>query len=306
MASNNIYHGQAAFAPGLDVKPHTYEARPFDEENGIEIKVSHCGVCASDLHTISGGWGPIQYPLVVGHEIVGHVVRTGSKVDQIKYAIGTRVGVGAQCGSCLDCHQCNKHEEQVCPKMLLTYNGTLPDGSITQGGYADYYRCDATFVFPIPDALPSEEAAPMLCGGITTYAPLKRHGAGPGKKVGILGIGGLGHFGVQWAVALGADVTAISSSNRKEAICKDVLGAHHFLDMSNAADVAAYQHHFDIVLCTANGPDTNWGDLFNLVATNGKFVLVAAPEKPISFYSILDHHAPDHRGRVGHRVARRD
>ncbi|EQC24906.1 hypothetical protein SDRG_17203 [Saprolegnia diclina VS20] len=178
------------------------------------------------------------------------------------------------------------HEEQVCPKILLTYNGALPDGSITQGGYADYYRCDAAFVFPIPDALPSEEAAPMLCGGITTYAPLKRHGAGPGKKVGILGIGGLGHFGVQWAVALGADVTAISSSNRKEALCKDVLGAHHFLDMSNAADVAAYQHHFDIVLCTANGPDTNWGDLFNLVATNGKFVLVAVPEKPISFHAI--------------------
>ncbi|EQC42697.1 hypothetical protein SDRG_00424 [Saprolegnia diclina VS20] len=125
MASNNIYHGQAAFAPGLDVKPHTYEARPFDEENGIEIKVSHCGICASDLHTISGGWGPIQYPLVVGHEIVGHVVRTGSKVDSIKYAIGTRVGVGAQCGSCLDCHQCNMHEEQVDITDGITKEGVL-------------------------------------------------------------------------------------------------------------------------------------------------------------------------------------
>ncbi|OQR82605.1 hypothetical protein ACHHYP_15741 [Achlya hypogyna] len=285
MASNGVFHGQAAFAPGLEVKPHTFQARTFDEENDIEIKVSHCGICASDLHTISGGWGPIPYPMVVGHEIVGHVVRIGSKVDATKFAIGTRVGVGAQCGSCLDCYECDHHEEQVCSKMIMTYNSKLTDGYVTQGGYADYYRSHAKFVFPIPDALPSQEAAPMLCGGITTYAPLKAHGAGPGKKVGVLGIGGLGHFGVQWAVALGAEVTAISQSNRKEKLCKEVLGAHHFLDMSNPEAVKAAANSFDILLCTANGPDTNWGALLDLVRTNGKFVLVAVPEKPLQFYA---------------------
>ncbi|OQR82457.1 NADP-dependent alcohol dehydrogenase 6, partial [Thraustotheca clavata] len=233
MASNNIYHGQAAFEPGLDVKPHTYDAKPFDEEYDVEIKVTHCGICGSDLHTISGGWGEIKYPLVVGHEIVGHVVRLGSKVDATKYAIGTRVGVGAQCGSCLNCNLCHQHYEQVCGESLLTYNGPTVDGYITQGGYADYYRCNAHFVIPIPDELPSEIAAPMMCGGITTYSPLKTHGAGPGKKVGIIGIGGLGHLGIQWAVALGAEVTAISSSNRKEKLCKEQLGAHHFLNTND-------------------------------------------------------------------------
>ncbi|KAF0711568.1 hypothetical protein As57867_005187, partial [Aphanomyces stellatus] len=104
--SNDVYTGQAAFEPGFDVKSHSYPAKPFDEDYDVEIKVTHCGICGSDLHTISGGWGQIKYPLVVGHEIVGHVTRVGAKVDRTKYAIGTRVGVGAQCGSCLDCHQC--------------------------------------------------------------------------------------------------------------------------------------------------------------------------------------------------------
>ncbi|EQC41549.1 hypothetical protein SDRG_01511 [Saprolegnia diclina VS20] len=285
MASNNIYHGQAAFEPSLDVKPHTYAAKPFDEEYDVEIKVTHCGICGSDLHTLTGGWGEIKYPMVVGHEILGHVVRVGSKVDQTKYAIGTRVGVGAQCGSCLDCAQCDQHKEQLCPGFLGTYNGETTDGYITQGGYADYYRCHAQFVVPIPDALPSASAAPLLCAGITTYSPLKTHGAGPGTKVGVLGVGGLGHLGIQWAVALGAHVTALSSSNRKEQECKEVLGAHAFLNYNDPAAAAAAAQQFDIVLCTSYGADTNWGALFNLIATEGKFVLIAVPEKPISFHA---------------------
>ncbi|KAH9182709.1 hypothetical protein AeNC1_015312, partial [Aphanomyces euteiches] len=227
---SNTQHGiqrrlprPSCFEPGLDVKPHEYEARPFDEEYGVEIKVTHCGICGSDLHTITGGWGPIKYPLVVGHEIIGHVTRVGSKVDANKYAIGARVGVGAQCGSCLDCSQCGRDRENLCSNgMIGTYNSKTPEGYTTQGGYADYYRCHYKFVVPIPDALSSESAAPMMCAGVTTYSPLKTHGAGPGKKVGVVGIGGLGHLGIQWAVALGADVTALSSSDKKEKECKQL------------------------------------------------------------------------------------
>ncbi|KAH9123272.1 hypothetical protein LEN26_009599 [Aphanomyces euteiches] len=160
-SSNNIFHGQAAFEPGLKVKPHEYEARPFDEDFGVEIKVTHCSICGSDLNTITGGWGPITYPMVVGHEIVGHVTRMGSKVDTTKYAIGTRVGVGAQCGSCLDCNECNHDRENLCDATLGTYNGKTAQGYITQGGYADYYRCHYKFAVPIPEALSSESAAPM-------------------------------------------------------------------------------------------------------------------------------------------------
>ncbi|KAG9413234.1 hypothetical protein AC1031_016252 [Aphanomyces cochlioides] len=203
----------------------------------------------------------------------------GSKVDKTKYAIGTRVGVGGQCGSCLDCSYCSRDREQWCEKLLPTYNGVTPDGYTTQGGYADYYRCHAKFVVPIPDGLSLESAAPMLCAGSTTYNPLKTYGAGPGKRVGVIGIGGLGHLGIQWAVALGADVTALSSSDKKEKECKELLGAHHYLNYSDPEAVKAYAQSFDIRLCTSYGPTTNW-DLLSLVATLGTFVLLGAPEKP--------------------------
>ncbi|KAH9125430.1 hypothetical protein AeMF1_003948 [Aphanomyces euteiches] len=270
MASNNVYHGQAAFEPGLDVRPHEYPAKPFDEEYDVEIKVTHCGICGSDLHTITEGWGKVKYPLVVGHEIIGHVTRVGSKVDTTKYAIGARVGVGAQCGSCLNCNQCNQGNEQVCDNgALYTYNGTTAGGYVTQGAYADYYRCHFKFVIPIPEALSSESAAPMMCAGITTYAPLKNHGAGPGKKVGVVGIGGLGHLGIQWAVALGAEVTALSSSARKEKDSKELSRPMPRL----------------LTFCSSPySKDTVWDHLLALTATNGKLVLVGLPEKPISFF----------------------
>ncbi|ETV96439.1 hypothetical protein H310_10193 [Aphanomyces invadans] len=272
MASNDIYHGQAAFAPGLEVGPHEYAAMPFDEEYGVEIKVTHCGICGSDLHTITGGWGTVKYPLVVGHEIIGHVTRVGSKVDQTKYAIGARAGVGAQCGSCLDCKQCHNQLENLCDNgPIFTYNSKTSQGYVTQGGYADYYRCHYN-------------AAPMMCAGVTTYAPLKHHGAGPGKHVGVVGIGGLGHLGVQWAVALGAEVTAVSSSSRKEKDAKELLGAHHFVNYNDVNAAQAAAKSFDILLVTSYSKDTNWNALLALVATNGKLVLVGLPETPISFF----------------------
>ncbi|CAK4227484.1 unnamed protein product, partial [Aphanomyces euteiches] len=214
--------------------------------------------------------------------IIGHVARVGSNVDATKYAIGARVGVGAQCGSCLDCSQCHRDRENLCDLNLGTYNGKTPEGYITQGGYADYYRCHYKFVVPIPEGLSSESAAPMMCAGVTTYSPLKTHGAGPGKKVGVVGIGGLGHLGIQWAVALGAEVTALSSSDKKEKESKELLGAHHYLNYSDPEAVKAYAKTFDILLCTSYSTTTNWDMLLSLVATEGKFILVGLPEKPIS------------------------
>ena len=272
------YHGYAALEPGLDVKPIDYPAKPWTEKD-VEIKITHCGICGSDLHTITGGWGKIQYPQVVGHEIIGHVVRIGSQVDPVKYQVGPRVGVGAQCGSCSQCRYCSGKKENLCDKGIFTYN-SKDNGYTTQGGYANYYRCSSEFVVPIPQGLSSEVAAPLMCAGITTYAPLKRYNIGPNHQVAVIGIGGLGHLGIQWAVALGAQVTAISSSDKKRELALKELGAHDYINSSDPEQLKGRK--FDLVLCTAFGTDSDWTTLLSLVDKEGTFVMVALPEKPMS------------------------
>lgn len=245
------------------------------EETDIDIKITHSGICGSDLHTLRSGWvsttllfcreanapdifhqGPTDYPVCVGHEIVGFAVRVGSKVESgIK--IGDRVGVGAQSDSCLGrlrekCDACLTDQEQYCPHAFVaTYASKHLNGDKSYGGYATYNRSPSHFVFKIPDALPSEAAAPMLCAGITTYSPLRHYGAGPGKSVGVVGLGGLGHFAVLWARALGADsVVAISrkASKRQEALA---LGADSYIATSDAADwVSENRRSLDIVIST--------------------------------------------------------
>ncbi|KAL9586450.1 MAG: hypothetical protein Q9203_003853 [Teloschistes exilis] len=186
-----------------NMKWEAYEPKKW-EETDVDIKITHCGICGSDLHTLRSGWKPTIYPCCVG--------------------VGDRVGVGAQSSSCLqpDCEQCTTSTENHCQiANVNTYDDKYPDGSKSYGGYADYWRGPSHFVFKIPDQIASEDAAPMLCGGVTLYSPLKRNGCGPGKKVGIIGLGGLGHFGVLYAKALGADrVVAIS---RKEEKREDAL-----------------------------------------------------------------------------------
>jgi alcohol dehydrogenase (NADP+) len=169
-----------------------YTPKPFTDDD-VDIAITHCGVCASDLHTLRSGWGPVEYPQVVGHEIIGVALRVGKNVSHVK--VGQRVGVGAQSGSCLSCTECNAHREPYCPGLVPTYNGKYKDGSSSYGGYADFSRAPGHFVIPIPEGLSSAIAAPMLCGGVTVYSPLKQYGAGTERKrVGIIGIGGLGHF----------------------------------------------------------------------------------------------------------------
>lgn len=208
-------------------------------------------MCGSDLHTLKQGWGESHLPLVVGHEIVGKATRVGDNVKNIK--VGDRVGVGAKIGSCMRCRQCKGEYENYCAKGISTYvsaasrtlylythvsvtttrqNSEYPDGVVTQGGYSTAIRAHQQFVFPIPDALESRHAAPMLCGGLTVYSPLVTNGAGPGKKVGIIGIGGLGHFALLFAKALGAEVYAFTHSPRKMEDAKK-LGADHVVDTNN-------------------------------------------------------------------------
>ncbi|KAK3074654.1 hypothetical protein LTR53_002732 [Teratosphaeriaceae sp. CCFEE 6253] len=255
------------------------KVKPF-EETDVDIQITHCGICGSDLHTLSSGWGPTPYPCCVGHEIVGKAVRVGSKVEKgIK--VGDRVGVGAQNASCLkpDCEECAAGLENHCQNMVTTFADSFPDGSQSYGGYADYHRCHSHFVLKIPDAIPSEEAAPMLCGGVTLYSPLKNNGCGPGKKVGIVGVGGLGHFGVLWAKALGADkVVGISRSNAKKA---DVLalGADAYIATSEDKDWATtHARSLDLIVCTVSSPHMPLMDYLQLLKTKGTFIQVGAPE----------------------------
>ncbi|CAI6099411.1 unnamed protein product [Clonostachys chloroleuca] len=260
-----------------------FKAKPFDELD-VEIQIECCGVCSSDIHTINGGWGQTNFPLAVGHdngylEIVGKALRVGSKVTKIK--AGQRVGVGAQSWSCMECVACLNDNETYCPKQMDTYGAVWPDtGIVTQGGFSSHVRTHEHWVFPIPDAIPSELAAPMLCAGITMYSPLVRNGAGPGKKVAIVGLGGLGHYGVIWAKALGAETWVISRSYAKKKDA-DQMGADGFLATQDQGWNEAHKMTFDLIISTANnfGGGFDLQSYLQLLKVHGKFVSTGVPEE---------------------------
>lgn len=268
----------------------SFMPKPFNPID-IDLKVSHCGICGTDIHTLRSGWGNTHYPVCVGHEIVGHIVRVGSSVTHL--ALGDRVGVGAQAFSCLrdDCEECKGGLEQHCPKMVGTYNGKYPDGSWSMGGYANYVRVPAHFAIKIPAALKSEDAAPMMCGGITVYAPLVNNGAGPGKKVGIVGFGGLGHFGILFAKALGCEkVVAISRRRNKEADAK-AMGATDYIATSEDEKWARnHARSLDLIVSTVSSPDMPLESYLRLLRTGGQFIQVGAPEDklpPIAAFGLI-------------------
>ncbi|KAJ5197973.1 uncharacterized protein N7498_007090 [Penicillium cinerascens] len=253
------------------------------EETDIDIKISHCGICGSDLHVLNSGWGSTMYPCCVGHEIVGTAVRVGSKVTNIK--VGDRVGVGAQSDSCQgrqgDCEECAMGLEQYCSKkMTATYDSTHWNGDKAYGGYATYNRVPAHFAVKIPDTISSAAAAPMLCGGVTLYSPLKHNGCGPGKRVGIVGVGGLGHFGVLFAKAMGADkVVAIS---RKSGKAEDSLkmGADLYIATDDEPDWATkYSRSLDLIVCTVSSIKMPLTGYLGLLRTGGTMVQVGLPEE---------------------------
>lgn len=267
------------------------------EDHDVTVVSECCGVCGSDVHTITGGWGGLPTaPICVGHEIIGKVIEVGSKVSSFK--VGQRVGIGAQVQSCMQCKQCLSDNENYCPKMVDTYGAPYnldeghsdkpmkdKDGNqiFSQGGYSSHARAHERFVFPIPENIPSIEAAPMMCAGITTYSPLVRAGTGPGKHVAIVGIGGLGHFGLLWAKALGAEVTALShTADKKEDALK--LGADHFVNTNDKDWSKPLAFTFDFILNCADM--TNLFDMtayLSTLAVNGTFHNVGLPDtdKPL-------------------------
>ncbi|KAH8714578.1 chaperonin 10-like protein [Ilyonectria robusta] len=256
-------------------KRFEFQPKPFGDYD-IDVKIIACGVCGSDVHTATGGWGNKIWPLVPGHEIIGNAVKVGSKVTTVK--VGDRVGVGAQISACLECDTCREDNETYCKQQMDTYGSVYPDGTVAHGGYSSHIRAHEHFTFPIPEGLQTELVAPMLCAGLTAYSPLVRNGVGPGKKVGILGIGGIGHFGILFAKALGATTYAISRSRAKEADAVK-MGADGFIATKETDWAKAHEMTFDFILSTASSDDGfDLAPYLSLLKTHGRFIAVGLPE----------------------------
>lgn len=270
--------------PAADKPLEYYEFdRREPNETDVELEVHYCGVCHSDLHTAHGDWGEIEYPCVPGHEIVGIVTRVGGAVTQFKP--GDRVGVGCMVNSCGECEACKKGYENSCfDETIWTYSSKDPvDGSDTKGGYSTIMVAPEQFVLHLPDSLDMADAAPLLCAGITTYSPLRHWNVGPGMKVGIIGLGGLGHMGVKYAVAMGAEVYVITTSPDK-AVAARAYGATGVVISTSEADMQAAANKFDFLLDTIPKAHdlTPYLHLLNL---HGTVCLVGPIEPMPSFHS---------------------
>lgn len=272
--------GYAAHSPKAPLKPYSFERRdPKDHDVVIDIKF--CGICHSDIHMAREEWGTGNpFPMVPGHEIAGVVTAVGSKVT--KHKVGDHVGVGCMVDSCRTCAHCEQGMDNYClTGSTLTYGAIDKDGAVTQGGYSDVIVTTEDFVLKIPSSIPLDKAAPLLCAGVTTYSPLKHWKAGPGKKVGVLGLGGLGHMAVKYAVAMGADVTVISHSDKKRDDAKK-FGAHNFLNTKNPDVFKENALKFDLIINTVSSADLDMGSLLGLLRLDGSLVNVGAPDKPMS------------------------
>jgi uncharacterized zinc-type alcohol dehydrogenase-like protein len=245
----------------------------------VQIEILYCGVCHSDIHQVRDEWGGNSiFPMVPGHEIVGRVTRVGDHVK--KFKAGDLAGVGCFVDSCRVCSNCKAGLEQYCDEgMVATYNGRERGTNLpTYGGYSTQIVVDEQYTLKIPANLPLEGVAPLLCAGITTYSPLRHVKVGKGHRVGVLGLGGLGHMAVKFAAAFGAEVTMLSSSPSKEADAKK-LGAHHFALTSNPDTLAGLQNHFDFILNTISA-EHDYGTYMNLLRTNGTMIVVGLPTVP--------------------------
>jgi alcohol/geraniol dehydrogenase (NADP+) len=259
-----MIHAYAATAPQRTLEPFSYTAPPLLPYE-VLIKISHCGLCHSDIHLIEDNWKKSVYPLVPGHEVVGTIVEKGALVDSLK--IGERVGVSWIRSSCLNCPECVRGDTNICSKKTTTCNGNY-------GGFADHMTADSRFVFPIPDKLDSPHAAPLLCAGATVYAPLSREKKGADQKVAVIGIGGLGHLALQFAQAMGYDVTAISHSASKEKEAK-LFGANHFLILSPLLPLS----QFDLILSTVH-EDLDWNQILLLLKPKGTLCFLGRSPSP--------------------------
>ena len=262
--------GLAAHAAGAELLAFKYDPGKLGL-NEVEIAITHCGICHSDLHLIANDWGISQYPFIPGHEIIGTVTAVGAEVRSLEAC--QRVGLGWQSNSCGVCEWCSRGMENLC---------TASEGTCVRrhGGYADRVRANARFVIPIPEALESEHAAPLLCGGITVYNPLRTHGVNPSSRVGIVGIGGLGHLAIQFARAFGAEVTAFSTSVEKEEEAR-ALGAHNFVNNLDLKAMKEMAGSMDFILSTANA-NQEWGVYVQALRPTGTLCIVGVPPSPVS------------------------
>lgn len=269
------------------VEPFVFKRRANGADD-VTINVQYCGMCHSDLHFIHNDWGITRYPVVPGHEITGVVAAVGANVAGFK--VGDRVGVGCISASCLECDHCRRSEENYCDAVTLTYNGVSPwdgdiDGGVTYGGYSRVLVAHHRFVVRVPDALPLDAAAPLLCAGITVYSPMKRHGMlGAGGRLGVVGLGGLGHVAVKLGRAFGLRVTVISTSPGKEREARERLGADDFVVSTDGDRMRAMARTLDYVIDTVAAKHS-LGPILELLKVDGKLVLVAAPDQPVELPS---------------------
>ena len=272
MSTVSAYAATSATEPLSKTTIERREVGPHD----VAFDIHFAGICHSDIHTVRGEWGPVTYPMVPGHEIAGIVTEVGSEVS--KFSVGDRVGVGCFVDSCRECEFCLAGEEQYCdnPGMVGTYNGIGPDGKPTQGGYSGAIVVDENYVLSIPAAIGLEEAAPLLCAGITTYSPLRHWNTGPGSRVAVIGLGGLGHLAVKLAVAMGAEVTVLSQSLKK---MEDGLrlGASEYYATSDRETFKKLKGSFDLILNTVSA-NLDMGDYLGLLTLDGTLVELGMPE----------------------------
>jgi len=274
MSKTKAYAAQSAEAPLAEWSLERRAPKPHD----VQIEILYCGVCHSDVHTARNEWRNTIFPVVPGHEIVGRVTAIGDHVS--KFKVGELAGIGCLVDSCRECDNCKEGLEQYCSNgMVGTYNGQEKDGSgITFGGYSKQIVAHEDFVLHITDKQPLEGIAPLLCAGITTYSPLRHWKVGKGDRVGVVGLGGLGHMGVKLAVSMGAEVTMLSHSPSKEADAAR-LGAHKFVLTSDKEQTKAVANYFDFILNTVSA-DHDYNFYLGMLTTNGVMVCVGAPPSP--------------------------
>jgi alcohol/geraniol dehydrogenase (NADP+) len=260
--------GYATHAAGAELLTYRYEVGELGAEE-VEVRISHCGICHSDLHLIDNDWQVSKYPFVPGHEIVGTVSATGRAVQHLKQ--GDRVGVGWQAGSCGVCDWCRRGKENLCPEAQ-------PTCVQRNGGFAEAIRIPGRFVIPIPEALESENAAPLLCAGTTVYTPMRTYGVSPASRVGVVGIGGLGHLALQFARVFGAEVTAFSTSPAKEEEAR-TMGAHHFCNSRESKGMKSLAGSLDLIVSTVNA-EQDWAALLTTLRPEGVLCLLGAPPRP--------------------------
>jgi uncharacterized zinc-type alcohol dehydrogenase-like protein len=267
----------AAMSVGSPLVPFSFDRRDVGDHD-VALKVSYSGICHSDIHQVAEEWGPAIFPMVPGHEIAGIVTSVGKKTT--KFKVGESIGIGVFIDSCRTCSSCEAGLQQYCLKgMIGTYNGMEADGkTVAMGGYSDVFVINEDYALKIPSNLDLQGVAPLLCAGITLYSPIKHWKTGPGMQVAVMGLGGLGHMGVKFAVAMGAEVTVLSHSPKKQADAL-AMGAHSFIDTSDPDNFKAIEKKFDLILNTISA-EIVIDDYLKLLKLDGTLVVIGLPGRP--------------------------